>query len=325
VLVHLRLTVPTDLTHDVRRVLDDCEHVTNVVLLEGACVEPPGDLVEVDVAREHAGMLMHDLEKTGLPDRGGIVILQPVGTPFAGAERIERLAPGHPDDAVIWESVEAKAADGAQPTVSYHVFLVLAVLLGAIAVVTDSSVLVVGAMVVGPEFSAVAATSAGLVFGRWSLAWRGARLLLTSFAFAIIVVLLLALVARVTGMIDRDAVERARPGTGFIWHPDRWSFVVALVAGAVGALALALDKTATMVGVFISVTTVPAAGNLALALALGSGSEITGSAEQLGLNLAAMVLAGAAVLAFMRGSWLWVTRQSERIPGWEPHHASHSA
>jgi uncharacterized hydrophobic protein (TIGR00271 family) len=251
------------------------------------------------------------------------VILQPVGTPFAGAERIERAAPGHPDDAVIWESVEAKAADGAQPTVSYHVFLVLAVLLAAIAVVTDSSVLVVGAMVVGPEFSAVAATSAGLVLGQWSLAWRGARLLLFSFAFAILVVLLLSLLARVTGMIDRDVVERARPGTGFIWHPDRWSFVVALIAGAVGALALALGKTATMVGVFISVTTVPAAGNLALALALGSGSEIIGSGEQLGLNLAAMVLAGVAVLTFMRASWLWVTRQSERIPGWEPHHASH--
>jgi uncharacterized hydrophobic protein (TIGR00271 family) len=123
-------------------------------------------------------------------------------------------------------------------------------------------------------------------------------------------------------MIDQEVVTRPRPGTGFIWHPDRWSFVVALIAGAVGALALALDKTATMVGVFISVTTVPAAGNLALALALGERGEIVGSAEQLGLNLAAMIVAGVAVLALMRSSWPWITRQSERIPGWEPHHAS---
>jgi len=322
VLVHLRLTVPHDLADSVRRILTDDEHVTNVTVQVGACVDPPGDLVEADVAREHAGVQLKKLQETGLAERGGIVILAPVGTPFAAAARLEHAAPGHPDDAVIWESVEANAADGAQPTVSYHVFLVLAVLLGAIAVITDSSVLVVGAMVVGPEFSAVAATSAGLVLGRWRLAWRGLRLLLLSFAFAVLVVLLLSLLARVTGMIDQEVVTRPRPGTGFIWHPDRWSFLVALIAGAVGALALALDKTATMVGVFISVTTVPAAGNLALALALGEGGEIAGSAEQLGLNLAAMIVAGIAVLALMRSSWPWITRQSERIPGWEPHRAS---
>jgi uncharacterized hydrophobic protein (TIGR00271 family) len=323
VLVHLRLTMPDDLTGDVRRVLAECEHVTNVTLQVGACLDPAGDLVEADVAREYAGSLIRDLDATGLPERGGVVILAPVGTPFAEAERIEQAAPGHPDDAVIWESVETKAADGAQPTVGYHVFLILAVLLGAIAVITDSSVLVVGAMVVGPEFAAVGATSAGLVLGSWLLAGRGLRLLVLSFAFAVLVVMLLALLARAVGMIEVEDVTRSRPGTGFIWHPDQWSFVVALIAGAVGALALALDRTATMVGVFISVTTVPAAGNLALALALGVGPEITGSLEQLGLNLAAMIVSGVAVLALMRAWWPWITRQSERIPGWEPRRASH--
>ena len=55
------------------------------------------------------------------------------------------------------------------PTVSFHLFLVLAVALAAIAVITDSAVLVVGAMVVGPEYSAVAAASAGIALGRWGL------------------------------------------------------------------------------------------------------------------------------------------------------------
>ncbi len=71
-------------------------------------------------------------------------------------------------------------------------------------------------------------------------------------------------------------MTRPRPNTGFIWHPDAWSFIVALLAGAAGALALAIEKTATMVGVFISVTTVPAAGNLALGLAVWESGEIDG-------------------------------------------------
>ena len=56
-----------------------------------------------------------------------------------------------------------------------------------------------------------------------------------------------------------------------------------------------------MVGVFISVTTVPAAGNLALGLAPWQPSEILGSLEQLGVNIAGMVVAGVLVLAVHAG------------------------
>ena len=317
-LVHFRLTVPDDLSDPVRRLLLDSECVTNVTVHEGVCLEPEGDLIEADVAREKAGVILHHLNELDLDERGGILIDTPSGTPFREAERLEAAAPGHPDDAVIWEQVLAEAEDGAQPTVSYVIFLVLAVILAAIAVITDSAVLVVGAMVVGPEFSAIAAASIGLVFLRGSLVWRSARLLVLSFAFAIGVVAVLAFLASLAGVVDASMITRARPNTGFIWKPDVWSFVVALVAGAAGVLALAIEKTQTMVGVFISVTTVPAAGNLALGLALWQTGEIVGSLEQLGANIAGMVLAGVLVIAFMRGCWEWVTQKSETLFGLRP-------
>ena len=320
-LVHFRLNVPDDLSEPVRKLLLDHECVTNVTVHQGASLEPEGDLVEADVAREKAGVLLHHLNRLDLDERGGIVISTPTGTPFAEASRLEALAPGHPDDAVIWEAVEAEAEDGAQPTVSYVVFLVLAVILAAIAVITDSAILVVGAMVVGPEFSAIAAASVGIVFARWGLVGRSLRLLVFSFAFAVLVVAVLAWLVSLTGALDEEMITRPRPNTGFIWHPDMWSFVVALVAGAAGVLAMAIQKSATMVGVFISVTTVPAAGNLALGLALGERTEILGSLEQLGANIAGMVLAGVLVLAFMRGCWTWVTVQAERLFGQRQPHA----
>jgi uncharacterized hydrophobic protein (TIGR00271 family) len=312
-LVHLRLTVPADLTESVRRTLLDDACVTNVVLQPGAVVEPEGDLVEADVAREHAGEVLVALERLGVAERGGVVILDPAGTPFAAARRLEASAPGHPDDAVIWESVVAKADAGSVPTVSYLMFLVFAVVLASIAVVTDSAILVVGAMVVGPEFSAVAAASAGIVLGRWALVRRSLTLLVLSFVLAVAVVVLLALLARASGLLTEDLVTRPRPNTGFIWHPDAWSFIVALVAGAAGALALAIERSATMVGVFISVTTVPAAGNLALGLAVGDPGEIAGSLAQLGANLAGMILAGTLLLLFVRRCWPWVMEVSGSV------------
>jgi uncharacterized hydrophobic protein (TIGR00271 family) len=316
VLVHFRLTAPADLAAGLRDLLVDREWVTNVTVQPDVCVDPRGDLIECDVAREKAGVLLNELNETGLADRGGIVVSTPTGTPFREASRIEAIAPGHPDDAVIWESVAARAEADADPTVSFHIFLVLAVVLAAIAVITDSAILVVGAMVVGPEFSAIAAATAGAVLGRWGLVGRSLRLLVFSFAFAIGVAALLALLARATGTVDASMVTRPRPNTGFIWHPDLWSFAVALVAGAAGVLALAIEKTSTMVGVFISVTTVPAAGNLALGLALGESGEILGSLAQLGANVGGMLVSGALVLAVMRVSWPWLMVHTERLYGW---------
>ena len=302
-LVHLRLTVPSALTPDVRRLLLDDDRGTNVVQHVGASLEPEGDLLEVDVARESVNDLLGRLEEIGVGERGGILVSTPESTPFAAAKRLEEAAPGDPEDAVIWDSVLEEAEDGSVPTLSYQLFLTCAVILAAIAVVTDSAVLVVGAMVVGPEFSAVAAACVGVVFGRWGLVRKATGLLVGSFAVAVAVVTVLALGLRLVGLLEVGDVTAARPQTDFIWQPDVWSFLVALTAGVVGALALSLGKTSAMVGVFISVTTVPAAGNLALGLAMWERGEIFGSLAQLGLNLAGLYLAGTIFLTCQRLWW----------------------
>jgi Domain of unknown function (DUF389) len=85
------------------------------------------------------------------------------------------------------------------------------------------------------------------------------------------------------------------------------------VAGAAGALALAINKTSTMVGVFISVTTIPAAGNLALGLAFLEGGEILGSSEQLFINIVGMVASGATVLAFQRAFWTRLSIAAQKL------------
>ena len=72
----------------------------------------------------------------------------------------------------------------------------------------------------------------------------------------------------------------ARPGTDFIYSPDKWSFIVAVIAAAAGALSLTSAKVGGLSGVFISVTTVPAAGNVALGIAFGVQAEIWGSTAQ---------------------------------------------
>lgn len=312
-LVHLRLTVPPGLVDDVLDLVSHHDCVTNVTRVRDVAVGTEGDLVEADVAREAASEVLDSLHDLGLSSAGAILVWSPEMAPFEAAEAIGRIAPGDPEDAVIWPEVVQRAEGATHGTVSYFTFMVLAVVLAAIAVLTDSTILVVGAMVVGPEFGTVAAVSVGLVLRKWAVAWRGAALLLGGFVAAIVVVAALALIASATPLVDASMLSAPRPQTSFIYRPDAWSFIVAVVAGMAGVLAMTTDRGNALVGVFISVTTVPAAGNLALALALRDAQEALGSLEQLGLNLAGMIAAGVTVVLLQRLVWTQLLQLAERL------------
>jgi len=105
------------------------------------------------------------------------------------------------------------------------------------------------------------------------------------------------------GWISLVDVSGPRPSTQFIYSPDKWSFIVALIAGTAGVLSLTSAKSGGLAGVFISVTTVPAAGNIALGIAFGARDEIWTSALQLLVNIAGMALAGWAALAVQQFIW----------------------
>jgi len=65
-------------------------------------------------------------------------------------------------------------------------------------------------------------------------------------------------------------------------------------------LALTSAKSGALVGVLISVTTIPAAANAAVALAYWVPSEAVGSGIQLVINLSAIVVAGTLTLLVLR-------------------------
>ena len=79
-------------------------------------------------------------------------------------------------------------------------------------------------------------------------------------------------------------------------------------------LSLTSKKSGSLVGVLISVTTVPAAANVAVAGAYGVWDEAGGSAIQLIINVCAIVLAGLLTLAVQQLGWWNLARRSRRRP-----------
>ncbi len=316
-MVHLRLVVPPELVDDVLGVLRETESVYGIVHLRGVAERPTGDLVTCEVAREDASIVVDDLCRLGLDDAGSIV-LESVDTAVSEtARRAERLAVGSPSDAVVWEEVEARTSEGTELSSSFLAFMVVATLIAAVGILTDSIILIIGAMVVGPEFGPLAALCVALVERRRDFARRSAVALAVGFPAAILASYLGTLAFRWLGTAPDDA--RDHPDTLFISDPSWFSVVIALLAGVAGMLSLTTAKSGALVGVLISVTTIPAAANVGVAAAYGEWREVGGATSQLVINVASIVVAGVATLAVQR--WGYARRRErhrQSLEGLDP-------
>ena len=312
-MLHLQLRVPGDLTDEVVRRLTDDDTVTNVAVVPGGYTKPAGTLVIADVAREGANPVVASLRSLGLHHAGSIMLSEPETILSDATDAAERAAPGIPDDGIVWDIVENKVRTESVLSWAFASFLTLATLIAGAGRLLDQPILIIGAMVVGPEFSPVAAICVGLARPRPAILPRALTTLFGGFLIAILVATPLWTLAHALGLASA-ADAATGPQTDFIVQPDIWSFLIALLAGVAGVLALTTSKSGPLVGVFISVTTVPAVGTIALCLGVGVWSEIPAALVQLGVNLAGMVLSGTLALLVQRAVWARVNGSS-RLPG----------
>ena len=312
-MLHLRISSPAAQTESVVALLEADSSVSALSVVRRASIRPPGDLVFADVAREGANEVIDGLRQLEVHG-GGAVHIEPVTTWLSrDGYEAERRTPGSSADAVVWAEVTQRAYEDSELNWTYGTFMTLATLIATIAIVLDSQILVIGAMVLGPEFGAVAALGVAMVRRRWGLLRRAATTLVAGFAAAILATTVTVLVAKALGWVTLEDVTGPRPGTDFIYFPDKWSFIVAVIAGAAGVLSVTSARTGGLSGVFISVTTVPAAGNIALGLAFGVANEVWGSTMQLALNVSGMALAGWATLALQQTVWRRVSARRAAI------------
>ncbi len=296
-MIALRLIVPPELLAAVLALLDECPGVAHVVHLPGAARSPAGDVVMCDLVRESANGVIEGLQDLGLHHHGAIAAgaLEVVISDAAAIAEV--AAPGYGEDALVWEEVEAQARTGARLTVSYLAFMAVAACIAAVGIILDSPILIVGAMVVGPEYGPLAAACVGATRRRFRPAGRAGGTLVTGLAIGALASLGATLMFRLVGLAPAGYELSDRQLTAFISHPDGLAAVVAVLAGIAGMLSLTEGRAGALVGVLVSVTTIPAVANIGVATAYGEWAELKGAALQLAVNLAGLTVAGVLTLS----------------------------
>ncbi|MFB7190708.1 DUF389 domain-containing protein [Streptomyces sp. NPDC056230] len=312
-MLHLRLIVPADRTDEVVHLVETTVGTTHLVVMSGVARDPAGDVVLCDVAREAGDELISALRGLGIDRSGSITVENMDLTLSAHADEAEAAAPGEGADAVLWEELTEATHEESTFSVTYVSFLAVATMLAACGVMLDNAILIVGAMAVGPEFGPLAGISTALVQRAPRLVWRSLVALIGGFAVAMILTAGFAWLMDAFGLFTRAMVEADRPNTSFIWKPDPLSFVVAFLAGIAGTLSLTSAKSGALIGVAISVTTVPAAANAAVAFSYTDYGQMWGSAAQLLANLGGIVVAGTLTLLLQKALWAAHRRRTGQV------------
>ncbi|WP_327172199.1 DUF389 domain-containing protein [Streptomyces sp. NBC_01336] len=307
-MLHLRLIVPSDRTGEVTDLLEGTVGAAHLVVLPGVARDPVGDVVLCDVAREAGDELIGALRELGVAEYGAITVERMDLTLSAHADRAKEDAPGEGADAVLWEELTDVTHEESTFSITYVAFLTVATMLAACGVMLDNAILIVGAMAVGPEFGPLAGISTALVQRAPRLVWRSLWALVGGFAAAMVLTAGFAWLMDLFGLFNASMIEASRPNTAFVWQPDWMSFVVALLAGVAGTLSLTSAKSGALIGVAISVTTVPAAANAAVAFSYNDFNQMTGSIQQLLANLGGIVLAGTLTLLAQKALWMAALR-----------------
>jgi uncharacterized hydrophobic protein (TIGR00271 family) len=135
--------------------------------------------------------------------------------------------------------------------------------------------------------------------------------LAVGFPLGIAITFLATLIGRWVNIGPDALTDASQPLTAFISHPNEFTVVVAILAGVAGMVSLTSAKSGALVGVLVSITTIPAAANVGVALAYSDWGEAKGAAIQLAVNLASIIAAGVTTL-FIQRRW-YVHRRKRHL------------
>jgi uncharacterized hydrophobic protein (TIGR00271 family) len=270
---------------------DGADHV----VVGGTSVDGDRVLVTAELTPRIVDALLSELVACGVPgDEIAIVhrdSQRPVGSPTARVQTWE-------EGALTWSELAMASRQYAHAVPLYLTFMACAGVIAAFGVLTRGPILVVGAMALSPDLLPLCATCVGIVGKHPRLAVRAFTVLVIGLAVAGMAALVVTALLRVGGYPPANGTL-GDGGLGVLPTVNVVTVVVAAVAGIAGVLAFS-TRSNVVVGVAISITTIPAAAFIGAAVAVGDTGGLRGGVAVLAANVGLVLLTGTATLAVQR-------------------------
>ena len=271
----------------VAELLDEAEGVSRVRVVDATRAEH--SVVSAAARPRAVDRLLEEMRRLGVPD---------ADITLTRVEVVGPSATERPEVSLVWEDVLGMAWLNSRPIARYLAFMLVAGVIGGYGVIERNGILIVGAMAVSPDLLPITSIGVGLVSRHASLAGRAFLTLALGLALASVAAAVLTLAQDQLDLIPSSFNIDATV-LGSLTTVNDETIAVALAAGVAGMLALE-TRASSGVGVAISVTTIPAAAYLGVAVGLGEIGNVGGALAVLGTNVAMLVLGASATLIIQR-------------------------
>ncbi len=292
-MLQLRAYLPAERVQEIVGTLDGMDGVRHAVRA-GASAGGSVELVTAEVEPRAADHVLEALDRLGVPPTEvsleRLVAAGPVAAGPAGW-----FGSG---DALVWAEVVQTARENARVFAQYLVFMAIAGVIAAFGVMNRSSILVVGAMAVSPDLLPMSAVCVGLIARRPRLAGRGLAALAIGLSLTGAAGWAIAEAMRAVGYPPL-AAGLGDGGLGTLPTINASTFIIAFAAGIAGMLTLE-TRALGVVGVAISITTIPAVAYAGVAFTVAETWAALEALVVLCVNVAMVLSAGTLTLALQR-------------------------
>lgn len=289
-----------DQTDTVLKLLQATPQIENVICQYGVEVRSGKDVVTAFVHREAADEVLARLRRIRSWQRGELY-LNDIDLALSGEGELDSSDDSEEeDDTLSWEVILARARGEGRMTWWYLTFMAMAGIMATVGLVGDIPAVIVGAMAVSPDLSPANAVAVTLSAGLVHRSLRALRTLVFGLGLATIISLALTLFLEAADVIESGITAVDEGMTTFVSVVDGFTVIIAITAGVAAMVAFIIDQDRTAVGVAISVTTIPAAAYVGVALADGAFDQALGGLSVLVVNILFLTLTQIITLSLAK-------------------------
>lgn len=290
----IEITVPPDKTQLLIDRLSGLEGLVGLSLHRGVSLQPPGDVVGIQVSTDALQQVFRHFDALGLPKDGTIVTSEPSSLVAPGYKNgIDRET-----NEAAWEEIISLLRRETNLSVNYLTLMALAGAVAAAGLWTDTLHIVIGAMVIAPGFEPLVRIPLGLIGGPRISTLRGLLSTVVGYVFLVMGAVICTLALRLldpNGLVDLAARS---------WI-DYWSSVtpagviVSLCAGAAGTAVVAAQRSVLSAGVMVALALVPTMTIAGMAIVAGNPQMAAGGLTRWAVE-AVCVLAASTVVLWLK-------------------------
>jgi uncharacterized hydrophobic protein (TIGR00271 family) len=198
------------------------------------------------------------------------------------------------------------------PGFDYFLMVVLSCSIATFGLVTDSSAVIIGAMLVAPLMSPILGISLATIGGKDRMFRKAGIALVEGVIIALLLSIFWGWIARILPFgylieLPQEVLIRTRPNPLDLW--------IALAGGAAAAYAMAQPRlSATLPGVAIATALMPPVCAVGIGISLGNSSVIMGASLLFVTNLVTISFAGILVFLALGFRPIQVENNRHRVP-----------